>query len=580
MNEAHKNWVGLIINQEFQLRQYLGGSESSAVFLTDRTDRKSKDTQSVAIKLIPADRTTSEKQLSRYNAATKLFHPHLLRIFECGRCHLDHSDFIYVVMEYAEENLSQIVPSRPLTPAESREMLIPVLDALAYLHAKGFIHGRVKPANIMAANDQLKLSSDGLVSTRAPADIPPPKPSIPKPSIYDPPELAAGTRLPAGDVWSLGITLVEVLTQHPPAAQRDSQSSPIVPDTLPSPFLEIVRHCLVVDPTRRWTIAEISEHLNPKSFASSSSRVTPAVQSSEVASPAAPSRKAPPTPISARPAAPPAAGPSDVPPRPPVSSSQTQARPRRPQSRKTPGNRRYLIPTIAAIVVLIAIFGGARLLNRRESPPVSTNPAQLSSSGASSGAPSGTSRPSQYSSPSKDAPSPSQPIRESARSESKSYGKPPSSETSRPSKQPLTPRNSQTAANPSSAEDNGSGAGARDASRGVRSDTAAKTSSSSGSSGEVLQQDIPNVSPKASASIQGRVRVSIKVHVDQSGSVTGAEFLSPGSSKYFADLAMKSARKWEFAPAKQDGTYVPSDWILRYEFTNSGTKVSPQQISR
>jgi hypothetical protein len=44
---------------------------------------------------------------------------------------LGNMGLIYVVMEYAEENLSQILPHRPLTPAEAREVLEPVLDALA-----------------------------------------------------------------------------------------------------------------------------------------------------------------------------------------------------------------------------------------------------------------------------------------------------------------------------------------------------------------------------------------------------------------------------------------------------------------
>ncbi len=65
-------------------------------------------------------------------------------------------------MEYAEEDLSQILPERPLTPGEAREMLDPVLDALSYLHEKGFVHGHFKPSNIMVVDDQVKLSCDNL----------------------------------------------------------------------------------------------------------------------------------------------------------------------------------------------------------------------------------------------------------------------------------------------------------------------------------------------------------------------------------------------------------------------------------
>ena len=44
-------------------------------------------------------------------------------------------DLLYVVMEHAEENLSEILPQRALTPSEARDMLGLVLDALSNLHA-------------------------------------------------------------------------------------------------------------------------------------------------------------------------------------------------------------------------------------------------------------------------------------------------------------------------------------------------------------------------------------------------------------------------------------------------------------
>ena len=72
-------------------------------------------------------------------------------------------------MEYAEENLAQILPQRALTPRKSRDLLEPALDTLAFIHGKSLAHGRLKPSNIMAAQDQLKLSSDSLVRVDEPA---------------------------------------------------------------------------------------------------------------------------------------------------------------------------------------------------------------------------------------------------------------------------------------------------------------------------------------------------------------------------------------------------------------------------
>jgi serine/threonine protein kinase len=121
-----------------------------------------RELHKAAIKLLPAPPEESELQLSQWDLVAKLSHPHLIRLFQMGRCQLGNMGLLYVVMEYAEENLLQILPHRPLTPAEAREMLEPVLDALAYVHGQGFVHRHIKPANIMAVEDQLKISSDGL----------------------------------------------------------------------------------------------------------------------------------------------------------------------------------------------------------------------------------------------------------------------------------------------------------------------------------------------------------------------------------------------------------------------------------
>ncbi len=101
-------------------------------------------------------------------------------------------------MEYAEEDLADILPQRALTPEETRDMLGPVLDALEYLHGKGFVHGDLKPANILATGDHLKLSSDAI------SRVGESQGGSRRVDAYDPPEAISGMLTPAADVWSLG----------------------------------------------------------------------------------------------------------------------------------------------------------------------------------------------------------------------------------------------------------------------------------------------------------------------------------------------------------------------------------------
>src|SRR5712675_1461673 len=113
MSEFWKTWEGQVADGAFHLHQYLSGQENRAVFLTGYGDR---ETQKAAIKLVLGNPYSTERELRRWALASKLSHPHLLRIFRTGRCQINDTSCIYAVMEYAEENLAQVVPARRLSP--------------------------------------------------------------------------------------------------------------------------------------------------------------------------------------------------------------------------------------------------------------------------------------------------------------------------------------------------------------------------------------------------------------------------------------------------------------------------------
>ncbi len=97
--------------------------------------------------------------------------------------------------------------------------------------------------------------------------------------------------------------------------------------------------------------------------------------------------------------------------------------------------------------------------------------------------------------------------------------------------------------------------------------------------GKVVHQVLPEVPRKARDTIRGKVRVGVRVRVDPSGDVSGAKLDSPGPSRYFAQLSLKAARRWKFDPAKVDARNVSSEWILRFEFGKTGTKVLSVQAA-
>lgn len=452
MAETWKQWLGQTVNEKFHLCEYLGGSGHSAVYLADSTDG---DPQAAAIKLVPENSPNAARQLSSWQLAATVSHPNLTRIFGTGHCQIGGAKLLYAVMEYAEENLSQVISDRPLTESETTDMLKPALEALAYLHARGLVHGRIKPANMMASGDQLKLSTDGLRRTGEP---------ISDPGEYDPPET---TSSPAADAWSLGMTLVEVLSQRLPAWDRNAQGDPVVPETLPAPLLDVARHCLRRDPKLRWTTADIANRLHPR--------------------------------IAVRQAQPVRRGGSLM-------------------------RSRYLIPTV---ILLLALTGFVSLKLFNHFPKSSIEPSQATeevsakrlteSQQVGSAAPSSEKK---------------QTTHREMQSSSDTFQR----SAATPSVKPLTIPSARTA---------GSG---------------------------VIHQVLPHVPPQARDTIQGTVRVGIRVSVDPSGSVTDATIDSPGPSRYFANLALQAARQWKFAPARG----AASVRTLRFEFSRNGTEAFAQ----
>jgi TonB family protein len=409
MTENWRDWEGRVVDGRFPLLQYLGGGEERAVFATVTDDRT---IPKAAIRLVRAHGDDAASQVARWEATARVSHPHLVRLFQAGQCRLNDVDLIYVVMECADEDLSQVAPERTLSAAEARDMLDPALAALAYVHAQGFVHGRVRPSNLLAIGDKLKLSSDRL----CPAGESVHRPQ--GPDVYDAPETAAAGITPAADAWSLGVTLVEALTQRPAA---------VAPE-LPPPFHDIARGCLERDPRRRWTVERIQAHLRPAGNARESAA-------------------------------------------------------------------RWRYAAIAAVLLLAAaVVAGPKLIRRQQpaSPPVEASRAE----------------------PAPAAPAPAPPAVE-----------------------PATPA-------PVHA------------------------------SGGVLHQVMPDVLPRAQRGIRGKVKVSVKVHVDPSGGVAEAQLASHGSSRYFAGKALEAARQWTFHQS------APSEWLLHFEFDRGGTRVHSQPLAR
>jgi hypothetical protein len=246
--EFWTRWEHQVVNGVFPLRRLLGCSDRTAVFLTEY---KAKNLPNAAIKLVRTDGVGAKAQLKQWKAAAALSHPHLVRLFEMGRWRPGRREFAFVVMEYADQTLDQILSRRTLTLDEVREMLPPTLDALDYLHHHRLVHGRLRPSNLLAVNDQLKLASDNVRAPGRASD------GTLRISWYDPPELNESGASTAGDIWGFGMTLLQALTRGTPEWPDTRSETASLPANLPAAFVGLVRRCLSRTPANRPTVDEL-----------------------------------------------------------------------------------------------------------------------------------------------------------------------------------------------------------------------------------------------------------------------------------------------------------------------------------
>jgi eukaryotic-like serine/threonine-protein kinase len=188
----------------------------------------------VALKLLPPDLTRDPARLLRFEqearSASTLNHPNVCTIHALGETDEDQH---YIAMEYVEgETLRRRLATCRLSVREALDIAIQMASALTAAHAGGIIHRDIKPENVMLRPDGLvKVLDFGLaklVAQMAGADttrvvVRTDPGTIVGTVAYMSPEQARGQDVDARtDIWSLGVTLYEMVAGRSPFAASSS----------------------------------------------------------------------------------------------------------------------------------------------------------------------------------------------------------------------------------------------------------------------------------------------------------------------------------------------------------------------
>src|SRR5574341_299561 len=105
---------------------------------------KAYDTQLaryVAVKVLPPRYVMEPTFVGRFwqeaKAAANLEHPHILPVYAYG----EHEGYHYIAMQLVREgSLAGLLPGRPLTPEQMREIITQVGGALDFAHSREVVH--------------------------------------------------------------------------------------------------------------------------------------------------------------------------------------------------------------------------------------------------------------------------------------------------------------------------------------------------------------------------------------------------------------------------------------------------------
>ena len=216
----------------------------------------------------------SARRDAELQSLARLNHPNLIRLLDGS---VSPDEPAYLVLDLVcGPDLATRLHDGPLPEADVRKIGAQVAGALDYAHGLGMVHRDVKPANILLGDDGpdggvwARLSDFGTVRMVDGARLTAADLTLGTASYIAPEQARGADVLPAADVYSLGLVLIEALTGQrcfpettPEALGARLASTPVVPDWLPADLQALLTAMTAIEPAQRPSAATVAECLLP-----------------------------------------------------------------------------------------------------------------------------------------------------------------------------------------------------------------------------------------------------------------------------------------------------------------------------
>ena len=263
--------IGMLIGDRYEILEKIGNGGMSDVYKA----KCHKLNRFVAVKVLKQEFGENENFVSKFKveaqAAAGLMHPNIVNVYDVG----NENGINYIVMELVEGiTLKKYIEKKArLSVKEAISIAIQVSMGIEAAHNNHIIHRDIKPQNIIISKDgKVKVTDFGIAKAATSNTI---TSNVMGSVHYTSPEQArGGFSDEKSDIYSLGITLFEMLTGRVPfngdttvaiAIKHIQEPMPTPRDyvaEIPVSVEQIVYKCTQKSPDRRYqSMSELIEDL-------------------------------------------------------------------------------------------------------------------------------------------------------------------------------------------------------------------------------------------------------------------------------------------------------------------------------
>lgn len=228
-----------------------------------------------AVKVMDRDKMTREDAeglVSEVSTQRLMRHPHIVRLV--AFFDTDPARF-HLVTELCTggELFDRIVARDHFTERDAREVVLTLLDAVAYCHRHGIIHRDLKPENILLADTSehapIKIADFGFAIAHGGKQL---SEQLGTPGYLAPEIIEARPYGPPVDMWAIGVIIYVILFGALPFDEKDRAAQfrricradyrfpADLADEVSAEAKDLIRKLLVVDQRRRLTAVEAMKH--------------------------------------------------------------------------------------------------------------------------------------------------------------------------------------------------------------------------------------------------------------------------------------------------------------------------------